>query len=204
MFCKYCKTEKPIENFDPHKNGKRLKKFCRDCCSFLSKEASRGLRRKRRRERIYGKGFDYESRYKYLRYLGFKSYKEYLASDLWKEIRRKAFKCHGRECYLCDKPATELHHNRYSLKDLQGKRLKFIKPVCRQCHEEIEFKNGEKATVGQAKMAFNRKRKHKTRAEREAQRKETAKRKRKEKKRRRIMSQMAADKAFHERMCDSP
>jgi hypothetical protein len=101
-------------------------------------------------------GMSYQSRFVALRDIGFSSYAEYLASDLWQEIRQKVFKIKGRFCYLCGRPATELHHNRYHRRDLLGKRLKFINPICRKCHGEIEFREGKKSTVAEARKAFQR------------------------------------------------
>ena len=84
-------------------------------------------------------GNSYESRQKYLEELGFSSYADYRLSDLWKEVRAKVFKQFGNQCQLCGEPATEAHHNRYHKNDLIGKRIKFIKPLCRRCHQSIEF-----------------------------------------------------------------
>lgn len=104
------------------------------------------------------KGRSYASRNYILKMLGFASYKEYLASDLWKSVRKKVYAAKGKNCYLCGKPATELHHNRYHKNDLIGKKLKYIHPICRGCHEDIEFRAGEKTTLNQAKITFNKRR----------------------------------------------
>lgn len=103
-------------------------------------------------------GKSYQSRAWFLKKLGFRSYGDYLASDLWKQVRERVFEIKGRECFLCGKPATQAHHSRYHEADLVGRKLKYIHPVCGKCHEEIEFRRGKKATLIQAKKAFNRKR----------------------------------------------
>ena len=106
------------------------------------------------------KGEDYQSRQIALQDLGFSSYRDYLNSELWLEIRRKVYKAKGNACFLCGLPATELHHNRYHRNDLAGKKIKYINPICRECHTTIEFqKDGSKGTVQQAKKAFHKARK---------------------------------------------
>lgn len=80
-----------------------------------------------------------------LKAIGFKSYKEYLASDLWKGIREEVFAIKGRVCLCCNSPATQLHHTRYKMEELLGTNLRHIQPVCGPCHKQIEFdENGHK------------------------------------------------------------
>lgn len=81
----------------------------------------------------------YRERNATLHAMGFKSYRVYLASDLWKLVRSRVFRKKGRICSLCPAPATSVHHNRYHRNDLLGKNLKFLNPICNACHEEIEF-----------------------------------------------------------------
>lgn len=106
-------------------------------------------------------GKSYASRNFYLRMLGFCSYAAYLKSDLWKKVRKRVFECKGRDCYLCGKYATQVHHNRYHKNDLTGKRLKFLNPICGECHDGIEFLAGKKASLEQAKRKFDRIRRRK-------------------------------------------
>lgn len=114
-------------------------------------------KQKKRTKRELRDGGNYQSRYHYLTELGFGSYQQYLASDLWKKIRARVYRVKGKDCYLCGSPATELHHNRYHRNDLLGKRLKYIHPLCRTCHEEIEFKaDGRKSNLRQAMKAKRR------------------------------------------------
>jgi uncharacterized CHY-type Zn-finger protein len=159
MICRRCQRDFTANAFDPTRRGDRLKKVCRECCKELSAEAKVARRRQGDRERRLGKGNTYRSRNAYLREIGFASYAEYLASDLWKSIRELVFKVKGRQCFLCGKAANQLHHNRYRPCDLLGKKLRHIHPICGECHKSIEFRDGDKSTVGQAKMAFNRRRK---------------------------------------------
>jgi hypothetical protein len=154
--CTGCQTLKPLDAFDQSKRvpGK-LKAMCRTCCRLASRLASANKRRERDENR---KGNTYLSRNANLKRLGFATYGDYLASDLWREIRKKVYAAKGSDCYLCGGRATELHHNRYHANDLTGKRLKYINPICRGCHEGIEFRDGEKSTVKQAKRAFRKQR----------------------------------------------
>ena len=119
----------------------------------------------KRRKKRCDDGTTYASRNLALKELGFDGYADYLASDLWKSIRVKVYAEFGRQCWACGAPATELHHLRYHRNDLLGKRLKYIKPTCRACHEGVEFRDGKKTTVLQARHAFNRKRRHRTEEE---------------------------------------
>lgn len=159
MICTKCKMDLPESGFDEKKvNGKpsgRLKKVCSSCCREIGRGVSRHNRAVRK---LNAKGLDYSSRNANLRRLGFATYKEYLASHLWKKLRQRVFSVKGKKCYLCGSGATELHHNRYHTNDLTGARLKYINPICRQCHESIEFKGDDKCTVSQAKRAFNKQR----------------------------------------------
>lgn len=152
--CNKCEVAKPLSEFDPSKYRiGELKVMCRRCCREASKAASAA---KRQQRELNAKGGDYTSRNANLKRLGFACYRDYLASELWREVRKKVYAAKGRACYLCGQPATELHHNRYHKNDLVGKKLKFINPICRGCHQGIEFQEGEKATLKQAAKAFRK------------------------------------------------
>lgn len=155
--CSGCNTQQEEKKFVLKDNGQR-KKFCRICCKKLSEKAKQYIRT--HPKRLYD-GNSYLSRAVNLRELGFESYSQYLASDLWKSIRRRVYAMCGDQCYLCPNRATQLHHNRYHKNDLSGKRLKFIKPVCGSCHKAIEFRNQEKVGVKDVKIAFKMRRKKK-------------------------------------------
>lgn len=97
----------------------------------------------------------YAGRNETLRELGFATYKIYLESEQWKEIKRKAYAKHGYKCKLCPKKATELHHFSYSKSVLLGNDLDKIIPVCGGCHLKIEFKrNGEKRKLASAQTQY--------------------------------------------------
>lgn len=89
-------------------------------------------------------GTTYGARDRILRHLGFSSYSAYLKSDLWEKARSKTFTIKGRQCYLCPAKATQVHHMRYDIPTLLGKRVKHLMPVCAGCHRAIEFLDGKK------------------------------------------------------------
>lgn len=105
---------------------------------------------------------EYAKRNATLKQLGFASYREYLESPLWAEIRARVFRLKGSECFLCGGAATQLHHNRYRLEELTGDNLKEIKPLCRPCHEQIEFFMQQKRPIRQVKAWYHRMRRERT------------------------------------------
>lgn len=85
----------------------------------------------------------YEKRGRLLRELGFDSYKTYLSSPLWHSIRAKVL-VGGVKCYGCPGKANQVHHGRYTRENLSGTSLRYLYPICRDCHERIEFERGKK------------------------------------------------------------
>jgi 5-methylcytosine-specific restriction endonuclease McrA len=163
MKCNTCEKDLPDEDFDPStKRPGKLKAVCRSCCGKLSEMGKQSVRDYRRRN-----GMSYVTRNEWLRLLGFKSYREYLRSDLWKSIRVRVYAAKGGNCFLCGKPATELHHNRYYRTDLIGKKLRYINPVCRECHKSIEFDDGRKNDVETAAKKFRSLRRKKRKSDRD-------------------------------------
>ncbi len=98
----------------------------------------------------------YLKRNRLLKKLGFGSYREYLMSDLWREIREKVFAAKGRVCFLCPAAATEIHHCRYAKSDLLGRRMIGMFPLCGKCHHAVEFDpSGRKLSMPQMRHKFN-------------------------------------------------
>jgi len=155
--CTRCEQLKPLTEFDPtRRKPDQLKSLCRPCCRAVSREVAAANRKQREQNAT---GTTYASRNANLKRLGFDSYKDYLASETWRAIRRKVYAAKGGSCHLCGERATELHHNRYHTNDLSGKCIRFINPICRVCHKGIEFRDEQKATLKQAAKAFRRRRK---------------------------------------------
>ena len=74
-----------------------------------------------------------------LYYLGFRSYKAYLRSKLWRSIRTRVFITKGRRCVLCGCKAQQVHHRSYDRATLLGLTLAFLEPICVKCHRQIEM-----------------------------------------------------------------
>lgn len=73
------------------------------------------------------------------KYLGFSSYREYLSSKLWSDIRQRILRKYAYNCVLCDKPAAEVHHISYDMDVLLGVDTTKLVSLCRDCHRSIEF-----------------------------------------------------------------
>lgn len=118
----------------------------------------RSAKPKKRRLLPVEDGDSYQSRDAVLRRIGFKTYADYLRSGLWRKVRKKVYREKGDSCYLCGSWADALHHNRYHKNDLLGRKLKYIFPVCRYCHEQIEFDGNTKRHLRQVKAIFEERR----------------------------------------------
>lgn len=91
---------------------------------------------------------EYKERDELLLRLGFSSYELYLQSELWKQIKMRAYKAHGKKCRICGGDAEVLHHKNYRWEIMSGKSLKGLVPLCYNCHNIIEFsKTGWKRTL---------------------------------------------------------
>jgi len=92
----------------------------------------------------------YKQRDEVLKSIGFSSYKEYLASNLWKSIRARVLR-EFSTCQ-CGKPATQVHHRSYKKRYLlgRGKLRLAMKPICEDCHKQIEFDGDQKTSLGRA------------------------------------------------------
>lgn len=76
------------------------------------------------------------------------SYREYLASELWQEIRGKVLARDNHTCRICGKTATQVHHTNYKRGTLEGRGLLALVSLCGGCHEFIEFlPDGTKANM---------------------------------------------------------
>jgi hypothetical protein len=98
-----------------------------------------------RRRRVY------LERNRNLAAMGFASYKQYLSSALWLGIRSAVLRDNPK-CFLCKGKATQVHHQAYRKKDLDGRDLRRMFAICSPCHRRIEFRDsdGEKLNTTQA------------------------------------------------------
>jgi|3_EtaG_2_1085321.scaffolds.fasta_scaffold22079_5 hypothetical protein len=81
----------------------------------------------------------YHERDDLLRELGYPSYQDYLASDLWQSIRSKVLNKAKGKCSICRRRAFQVHHTEYSRECLEGNQPKSLYAICGRCHEDIEF-----------------------------------------------------------------
>jgi len=87
------------------------------------------------------------------RFAGFKKYADYLRSSLWKKIRIRVMNLHSWKCGLCSGLATQVHHRKYDDRTMSGETLKYLFPVCKNCHLLIEFyDDGSKRTSRDAEL----------------------------------------------------
>ncbi len=103
-------------------------------------------------------GLTYSERNAVLSELGFDSYRAYLGSDLWREIRARVFANRGRACWVCRvRWAPIVHHRSYSRENLSGRSIRGMVPVCGKCHQHIEtFPGGKKRPQGLVELAIRR------------------------------------------------
>ena len=71
--------------------------------------------------------------------IGFKSYKGYLKSSMWKVIREMVLNRDQCGCFCCGRNATQVHHCDYHIKTMLGVTLGGLRSLCPSCHQEIEF-----------------------------------------------------------------
>lgn len=92
---------------------------------------------------------DYRKRNERLPLLGYASYREYLASPEWAEIRAVKLR-RFPDCLLCRKSACQVHHLNYRDDTLLGLNNRGLVTLCRDCHEGIEFDGVRKRTMPEA------------------------------------------------------
>lgn len=115
------------------------------------------LRKYRKKLKKAKKNWDaYGVREQALRAMGFSSYKEYLASDLWKGIRSRRLSI-SDGCSCCDNKADVVHHDTYHEKLLRGDQLaveRDLYPLCHGCHLKVEFSGDRKRSWQEAVIKF--------------------------------------------------
>lgn len=115
----------------------------------------RSKKKKRNGDRPLEDGNSFFSRTVILRKIGFSCYGGYLKSDLWVRVRTSVFAVRGSGCFICSNKAEVVHHYNYSSETLLGTSLDHLYPLCKDCHDVIEFaKSGKKRMVKEAQMIF--------------------------------------------------
>ena len=99
---------------------------------------------------------EYKERDRILRGIGFKDYRDYLASSTWAKIRTAKLK-RVPACEICHDMAIQVHHRTYSALNLLGHSNEGLLSVCRSCHWMLEFRpGGIKRTMAEAVKAVGR------------------------------------------------
>lgn len=80
----------------------------------------------------------YRQRDRMIRRIGFQTYRDYLASPLWAEIRHCVLAANP-DCIACGEKATQVHHGKYHPANLSGVSMKDLYAVCRDCHVRCEY-----------------------------------------------------------------
>jgi hypothetical protein len=85
----------------------------------------------------------YADRDKLLKELGYESYSEYRDTDLWKkEIRLRVLEKFNNTCYMCKKTKNnnlQVHHCKYTKKNLTGESIEDLTCLCNSCHYKAEY-----------------------------------------------------------------
>lgn len=94
---------------------------------------------------------DYRIRNEILEKVGFDSYKSYLESNTWHQIRSKILE-DNTLCVCCkSRLATQVHHLDYSYETIIGEKLDGLIPVCKSCHQAAEVsEDGTKKSLAEA------------------------------------------------------
>src|SRR3990167_11031287 len=103
---------------------------------------------------------EYADRNELLLSLGFKDYRTYLRSALWKDIRIRKLELDS-ECFACGRGAestiVQVHHGKYTRENLLGNTLNDLYTVCSGCHKKIEVtRSGFKRTPTEATRELHR------------------------------------------------
>lgn len=92
----------------------------------------------------------YMARQQNLARLGFSSYRQYLASDTWSQIRERVLAT--GECWCCGSRPSSVHHSSYPLTALAGNDDSVLYAVCHPCHKWAHKGDGSDPMVATTKM----------------------------------------------------
>ncbi|MFT3844518.1 MAG: HNH endonuclease [Lacibacter sp.] len=62
---------------------------------------------------------------------------EYLKSDEWKRKRYVVLKRDNWKCVYCGARATQVHHKKYSKKNIGKEPIEWLVSVCKNCHDSM-------------------------------------------------------------------
>jgi len=91
-----------------------------------------------------------------LKELGFKTYEDYLRSDLWRARRERYSQKYEPACHWCGNPVVQLHHQHYAR--LGCEQDKDLRWYCERHHEQWHRSGGylAGATYNQINVIVNR------------------------------------------------
>jgi hypothetical protein len=77
-----------------------------------------------------------------------RSYKSYIASDLWTARKNRYYRTHSRICTRCTSTSfIELHHMFYDSKSFGYELDEHLIPLCKECHELFHSRFGSKKNM---------------------------------------------------------
>src|SRR5713226_728978 len=71
--------------------------------------------------------------------MGYRDYDHYLASYLWRKIKKRIKEKYDATCFRCGGHASEVHHRSYTEAVLKGEDDDQLRPLCGGCHDIVEF-----------------------------------------------------------------
>lgn len=84
------------------------------------------------------KYLNYQERDENLTQMGFRSYAQYLKSELWKEIRGRVVDKYNSQCTICNQFGRTVHHTSYDLSTMKGDDIQHLTLLCSSCHFKEE------------------------------------------------------------------
>lgn len=95
-------------------------------------------RKKRKKTKVERwEGISHDKRKYHHSKMEFKTYGDYLKSNLWKSIRNRVAKRDGGHCKCCGSKAECVHHIKYTEGSLRGTSLRYLISLCNVCHGEV-------------------------------------------------------------------
>lgn len=73
---------------------------------------------------------------------GFKTYRKYLESALWRSIKRQELRKAGGRCAACSKTTDTIHHRDYRPRVLLGEDRTPLIALCARCHDRVHHMEG--------------------------------------------------------------
>lgn len=124
-------------------------KICSVCSRRIIKQNCRHAVKAGYRDAGCG-GYGYRERNNILSVMGYRHYKHYLNSSLWRSIRNKVMQRDKYTCRKCGSRASQVHHMDYKKSTLDGSDVSGLVAVCNKCHHGAEFADGRKVSQSKA------------------------------------------------------